>query len=249
MISLINGEMLVELTKLETMSIDLVFADLPYGQTDCEWDNKIDLDKLWIQLKRVSKPNTAFIFFCTTKFGYELIKSNEKWFRYDLIWDKTNACGFLNAKKMPMRRHEMVYVFYNKLPFYNIADNHIHIPNITNEKLRVEGGVYGNSGIVNKCAGVQYEPKLPTSILDFKTSKCRKIQKHPTEKPINLFEWFIKYYTNNESKVLDVCFGSGNSAIACKNLNRNYIGIELNKTYFDNANTYLHELNLENLTT
>jgi site-specific DNA-methyltransferase (adenine-specific) len=240
MINLINGEMLNELAKLEKDSIDLVFADLPYGQTDCEWDNKIDLEKLWVQLKRVSKTNTPFIFFCTTKFGYELIKSNEKWFKYDLVWDKTNTCGFLNAKKMPMRQHEMVYIFYNKLPMYNIADNHVHNPKMTKEQLRVEGGVYSNS-IVNKCAGVQYEPKLPTSILDFKTSKTRKIQKHPTEKPIDLFEWFLKYYTNKESKVLDICFGSGNSALACKNLERDYIGFELNEKFYDNAKKSLED--------
>jgi site-specific DNA-methyltransferase (adenine-specific) len=240
MINLINGEMLNELAKLEKASIDLVFADLPYGQTDCEWDNKIDLEKLWIQLKRVSKTNTAFIFFCTTKFGYELIKSNEKWFKYDLVWDKTNTCGFLNAKKMPMRQHEMVYIFYNKLPLYNIADNHVHNPKMTKEQKRLEGGVYANS-IVNNSVGVQYEPKLPTSILDFKTSKTRKIQKHPTEKPIDLFEWFLKYYTNKESKVLDICFGSGNSALACKNLERDYIGFELNEKFYDNAKKSLED--------
>ena len=96
---------------MEPNSIDLVFCDLPYGQTSCKWDSKIDLHELWKQLKRVIKPTTPIFFTCSTKFGYELIKSNEKWFRYDLAWEKSSPCGFLNTKQMPMRRHEMIYVF------------------------------------------------------------------------------------------------------------------------------------------
>ena len=236
MIELINGDMLVELTKLEPKSIDLLVADLPYGQTDCYWDIKIDLVALWTELKRVAKPNTAFMFFCTTKFGYELIKSNEKWFRYDLVWNKENStAGFLNAKKMPMRQHEMIYVFYDKRPTYNIADNHIHIPNLTNNRLKNESSVYSNNKLLIKQSGKQYDPALPKSIINIHTNKARCKAKHPTEKPIALYEYLIKYYTNKDGKVLDVCFGSGNSAIAAKNLERDYIGIELDKTYYDNA--------------
>jgi site-specific DNA-methyltransferase (adenine-specific) len=234
MIELINGDMLVELTKLEPKSIDLLVADLPYGCTGAKWDNKIDLEALWIELKRVAKPNTAFMFFCTTKFGYELIKSNEKWFRYDLVWNKENASGFLWAKKMPMRQHEMIYVFYDKLPIYNIADNHIYTPKIVNESYNCST-VYKNENLKIKVTGSQYVPTLPKSILNVSVNKYRKRQRHPTEKPIAIYEHIIKYYTNKDGKVLDVCFGSGNSAIAAKNLERDYIGIELDKTYYDNA--------------
>ena len=105
---LIHGECLVELKKLEDKSIDFFYLDLPYGQTACKWDNKIDLTSLWIQLKRLAKnERTAFFFSCTTKFGYELIKANEKYFRWDLVWEKNRASGFLNAYKLPMRKHEM----------------------------------------------------------------------------------------------------------------------------------------------
>jgi len=238
MIQLINGNMLVELSKIDNNSIDLVIADLPYGQTKCSWDNKIDLIALWIELKRVAKPNPAFLFFCTTKFGYELIKSNEKWFRYDLVWNKENVVGFLNAKKMPMRLHEMIYVFYDKLPVYNISYNHIHKP--TKPTTYDTGEVYKTT-IKQSSTGRQYEPKLPTSIIQINSLITSKsiIKKHPTEKPISLYEYLIKYYTNKDGKVLDVCFGSCNSGKACKNLNRDYIGIELDEIYYNSATQIL----------
>lgn len=231
MIRLIHGDMLVELPKLEDKTIDLVLLDLPYGQTDCVWDKKIDLAILWRDLKRIAKPKTIFIFFCTTRFGYELIKSNEQWFRYDLVWDKVNSCGFLNARRQPMRRHEMMYVFYEKAGgVYNIADNHIHIPKLTKDYN--SGGLYSDKKMIH-AAGRQYSPCLPTSIITESTNKYRKSRNHPTEKPVPLYEFLIKYYTNKGDTVLDVCFGSGNSAIACDILGRSYIGFELNDKYFN----------------
>ena len=116
---LLNGNCLDLLTDLEPCSIDLVFCDLPYGQTYCKWDTKIDLHELWKLLKRVIKSTTPIFFTCSTKFGHELIKSNETWFRYDLVWEKSSLCGFLNARQMPMRKHEMIYVVYEKLPLYD----------------------------------------------------------------------------------------------------------------------------------
>ena len=120
---LLNGDCLEKLKELEPKSVDLVFCDLPYGQTNCEWDNKINLIDLWKELKRISKPTTPFFFTCSTKFGYELIKSNEKWFKYDLVWEKSAPCGFLSAKKMPMRKHEMIYLFCKKSPLYDISSH------------------------------------------------------------------------------------------------------------------------------
>ena len=239
MVEIINGDMFVELLKLESNSIDLVLADLPYGQTNCKWDNKIDLNTLWIELKRVGKENTAYIFFCTTKFGYELIKANEKWFRYDLVWNKEIACGFLNARKMPMRSHEMIYVFYEKLPIYNIADNHIHNPTLTGNRVKNSSAVYGNQNELIHLQSSQYEPLLPKSVLNIKPTNKKRKGKHPTEKPVELYEWIIKYFTTEESKILDVCFGSGNSAIVARNLNRDYIGFELDETYYNNAMEHL----------
>lgn len=111
------------LPKLDRRSVDLVVVDMPYGQTACEWDNKLDLDKMWAELKRACKKNCIYCFFCTTKFGYELISSNPTWFRYDLVWDKTNSTGWLNAKKAPLRTHEMIYIFSNKDDDLDVSHN------------------------------------------------------------------------------------------------------------------------------
>ena len=185
---LFNGNCLEKLKELEPKSVDLVFCDLPYGQTSCEWDNKINLTDLWKEFKRISKPTTPFFFTCSTKFGYELIKSNEKWFKYDLVWEKSSPCGFLSAKKMPMRKHEMIYVFYNKSPLYDIS-SHKH-------KFTNEGGsntptnsMYGEINLVKYCDRIDrttvYDPPLPTSVLPFKSEKG----KHRTQKPTTMMNW------------------------------------------------------------
>ena len=122
---LLNGECLEELKDIQDKSVDLIFCDLPYGQTSCKWDCLIDLDKLWIEFMRIKKLNTPIIMTCTTKFGVSLINSCPKKcpFRYDLVWCKSAPAGFLSAKKMPMRKHEMIYVFYEKLPFYDLSSH------------------------------------------------------------------------------------------------------------------------------
>lgn len=211
--------------------IDLAIFDLPYGQTDCDWDKRIDLSLLWNKLTKISKTTTCFIFFTTTKFGYELIKSNEKWFRYDLVWSKPNCnAGFLNAKKMPMRNHEMIYVFYQKLPTYNVSSYHTLISNSKQVNTCCE--MYkGKSYVTNST----YEPRLPKSILEFDLTNKHKKRNHPTEKPVELLKWLIKYYSNENDVVLDVTMGSGSTGVACKELNRYFIGIEMNKKYFDVA--------------
>jgi DNA modification methylase len=232
--NLIQGDCLEELKKLDDNSIDLCILDLPYGQTDCDWDIKIDLSKLWEQLKRVGKPNTPYFFFTTTKFGYELIKANEKWFRYDLVWSKPNSsAGFLNSKKMPMRAHEMIYVFYNKLPFYDIQNNHIKL-DVKNQKEYVSSSLYTtNLKILQK--GQSWQPKLPKSVLQYDIQTCSKKKLHQTEKPIQLLEWIIKYFSKEGDTILDPTMGSGSIGEACKNLKRNFIGIEMNKDIYDVA--------------
>ena len=122
--NLIHGECIAELSKLPSKSVDFVYLDLPYGQTACKWDVKLDLGELWIQLKRIAKNDrTPFFFSCTTKFGFELIKANEKWFRWDLVWKKNRAAGFLNAYRLPMRKHEMVYCFAKQSPEYDVSSH------------------------------------------------------------------------------------------------------------------------------
>ena len=218
---------------LDTLNhkIDLGVFDLPYGQTDCEWDKKIDLSLLWNKLTKISKPTTCFIFFTTTRFGVDLILSNPKWFRYDLVWSKPNAStGFLNSKKMPMRNHEMIYVFYQKLPTYNVSLYHTLVSNV--ELICSPSKIYSGKYYTKHS---RYEPRLPKSILEFDlTNKC-KGRNHPTEKPVELLKWLIKYYSNENDVVLDVTMGSGSTGVACKELNRYFIGIEMNKEYYEIA--------------
>ncbi len=160
-----HGDCLEVMKELEKDSVDLLFADLPYGQTSCKWDCLIDLKLFWKEVNRVCKPDAPMVFTCTVKFGNTLINSNPKNFRYDLIWVKSAPCGFLNAKKMPMKKHEMIYVFYNKLPKVyteNIALHHTH-KFLKDEK--VKNGLYGNNDGNKKVMEGKYEPPLPNSVI------------------------------------------------------------------------------------
>jgi site-specific DNA-methyltransferase (adenine-specific) len=239
---LINGNCLENLKDISNNSIDLVILDLPYGQTDCVWDIKINLDDLWIELKRIGKVNTAYIFFTTTKYGYELIKSNEKWFRYDLVWSKPSSnAGFLNCKRMPLRSHEMIYFFYNKLPLYNISEYHnkIKISSYT-EKIS-NSDIYGKKKTNLKKSGPSWEPKLPKSILEFDIKNNIKSRLHRTQKPIELLKWLIKYYSKEGDVVLDPTMGSGSTGIACLETNRKFVGIELDNEIFELAKKRINE--------
>ncbi len=231
MIELINGNCLEKLKDIESDSVDLVYLDLPYGQTACKWDTKIDLDKLWIQLKRIGKKNTPYFFSCTTKFGYDLIASNKKWFRYDMVWIKTYAGGFLNCYKMPMRKHEMIYVFYKHLPLYNCKKYHKEYEkgnNILTEticRLNVYGRIYSSNATHKK--------RLPTSILNIPNTN--KKNQHRTQKPLELIKWILKYYSKENDIILDPTMGSGTTGIACLDMNRRFIGIEKDEKIFNIA--------------
>lgn len=392
---LLFGDCLEELKNVEDNSVDLIFCDLPYGQTSCKWDCIIPIDKLWIEFMRVKKLHTPIIMTTTTKFGLSLLNSCPKKcpFRYDLVWCKSAAAGFLCAKKMPMRKHEMIYVFYEKLPLYDLS-SHTHkfiketpmptkpdiygrlwdkngkpylknkiqnkydppLPNslikedkhtlygeikekgiphqttydpplptslIKEEKTQISkkkdkdlygecaGGTIGNvhgtnyepplptslikgqteGDIGNECYGkfsyynngvMGYEPKLPTSLIKegnnidevivdvynakerFKNGKLkknpRKLQKgddpiyepalpnslleikstrgkHSTEKPVALMSWILKYYSKEGDVVLDPTMGSGSMGVACKEMNRNFIGIEKDEEIYEVAFT------------
>jgi DNA modification methylase len=234
---LINSDCLEEMKDMSDNTIDFLFADLPYGQTSCKWDCLIDLDLFWKQVNRVCKQEAVMAFTCSVKFGNTLINSNPKCFRYDLIWVKSSACGFLNAKKMPMKKHEMVYIFYRKLPKVyteNIALHHTHkflkeendvVETRDTTNYKNESDLYGNierPDFKRKNNESMYAPPLPNTILEIKSEKG----KHATQKPVALMEWLIKYYTREGDVVLDPTMGSGGTGIACKNLNRDFIGIE-----------------------
>jgi|TARA_R110002124_G_scaffold276366_1_gene447127 site-specific DNA-methyltransferase (adenine-specific) len=175
-----NGDCLEIMKDLDENSVDLMFADLPYGQTSCKWDTLINLELFWKEINRVCKDDAAMIFTCTAKFGYQLIKSNEKNFRYDLVWVKSSPCGFLNAKKMPMKKHELIYVFYNKIPkIYteNIELHHQHKFLNANKVVRTDKGcdglygkeshkvfIYDDKGKLRNNEP-RYEPPLPNSVI------------------------------------------------------------------------------------
>ena len=158
--NLIHGDCLEELKKLGDKSVDFVYLDLPFGCTACQWDVKLDLKALWVELKRIAKSDrTPFFFSCTTRFGYELIKANEKWFRWDLVWKKNRAAGFLNAYKLPMRKHEMIYCFAKKSPEYDVS-SHKEFKETKTANNNRDNTIYGN--IVNTNTKNYKEP-LPTS--------------------------------------------------------------------------------------
>jgi len=334
---LLNGDCLEEMKQIEDCSIDLVFCDLPYAtekysQVSCKWNTPIDLDKFWIEIMRIKKLNTPIFMTCTTKFGVDLINSSPKKLKFfDLVWVKSAPTGFLLAKKFPLRKHEMVYCFYEKLPFYDLSSHkHKFIKeevvkepapepesngdvnekydcyekNKTDDSLRkgyrdkrydpplptsvVKEDIYNNPNRdiedYKKCGKkgknqVLYEPKLPTSVVKEPEPESKYVGKpvlrenttygdvisyeikerkngesryepalptsmleikstrgkHSTEKPVALMEWILKYYSKEGDVVFDATMGSGSMGVACKNMNRNFIGIEKDTDIYDVA--------------
>tara|TARA_R110000787_G_scaffold80545_1_gene175174 strand:- start:67 stop:942 length:876 start_codon:yes stop_codon:yes gene_type:complete len=280
-----NANCLEKMKDLDDDSVDLIFCDLPYGQTSCKWDCCIDLELFWIEVMRIKKLNTPIFFTTTTKFGVSLINSAPKkcFFRYDLVWVKAPV-GFLTAKKMPMRKHEMIYVFYEKLPFYDLSshkhkflkevptkragkdglDNKGMIKNrsksgmetqtkydpplpvsVVKQDIRPtdtyknESTLYGNidrPDFKRKDGESMYQPPLPNSMLEIKSTRG----KHSTEKPVALMEWIFKYYSKEGDVILDPTMGSGSTGVACKNMNRNFIGIEMDEEIFKVASYRLN---------
>ena len=319
---LLHGDCLELMKDLDDESIDLIFCDLPYGQTSCKWDCCIDLELFWIQVMRIKKLNTPIFFTTTTKFGVSLINSAPKtcFFRYDIVWVKSAPAGFLSAKKMPMRKHEMIYVFYEKLPFYDLSS---HQHKFLKEGVKEETGgatmntLYGEikikeldkprkdrtsaydpplpvSVVKEESGGASgkedcyeknktddslrkghrdkryepplpvsvvkedvrkdkhntaygdnihyhnnqqkngesiYDPPLPNSMLEIKSTRG----KHSTEKPVALMEWVLKYYSKEGDTILDPTMGSGSTGCACKNMNRNFIGMEMDDEIYEVA--------------
>jgi DNA modification methylase len=225
-INLMQGDCLERMKEIPDGSVDMVLTDPPYGTTACKWDSIIPLEPMWEQLKRVIKPNGAIVMTAAQPFTTTLIASNMKMFRYDLKWCKTQGTGFYNANRMPLRAHEDVLVFYGKLPTYN--------PQKTEGKpYRQRRGtasdVYQGKDLHETVSDGGRHP------LSWRTFKRDKDKVHPTQKPVALMEYLIKTYTNEGDTVLDFTMGSGSTGVAAKNLNRSFIGIELDPEYFDIA--------------
>ena len=247
------GDCLDLMNDLPEDSVDLLFADLPYSQTACKWDCLIDLKEFWRLANRVCKPDAPMIFTTTAKFGNLLINSNPKNFRYDLVWIKSAPCGFLNAKKMPLRKHELIYVFYNKLPSIyteNITRHHNHKFEGAEPKKNVTfketDDVYGGTGVYCDADHASsknyigygkdnnftiYEPPLPNTIVEAGSERGR----HSTQKPVSLMKWILKYYSREGAIVLDPTCGSGSMGAACKDMDRFFIGFEKDEKIFDIA--------------
>ena len=230
-----QGDCLELLGGVQDMSIDLILCDLPYGTTRNKWDKVIDLDKLWEHYNRIIKDNGAIVLFSQQPFSAKLINSNPKMFRYEWIWEKEQGTGFLNAKKMPLKSHENILVFYKKPPVYNPQMRTGFKP--YKAKQKSAGSNYDKSKpVVTISNGERY----PLDVISFKR-EGKKL--HPTQKPVALLEYLIKTYTNEGGLVLDNCMGSGSTGVAALELDRNFIGIELDKHYFDTATKRIEEIN------
>jgi site-specific DNA-methyltransferase (adenine-specific) len=222
---LINGECLEEMAKLETGSIDMVLTDPPYGTTACKWDSVIPFEPMWEQLKRITKKNGAIVLTASQPFTSALIMSNVKMFKYCWVWDKKKGGNIQSLKWQPYKVHEDVAVFCSSAVNY--------YPIKTPQKART-GKTYSSgeaNGIKNYGDLRTYNDKHPKSILEASNADQRG-KTHPTQKPVALMEYLIRTYTNEGETVLDFTMGSGTTGVACKNLNRDFIGIEMDEKYF-----------------
>ena len=230
---LFQGDCLTELEKVEDGSVSLVLSDLPYGTTKNDWDQKILLEPLWKHLLRVIKSNGVIAFWSQQPFSAELIMSQRRLFRYEWVIEKTNGTGFLNAKKMPLKTHENVLIFYRSLPTYNPQITHNHKRKTSTVKHKQNSKLSNNYGI-QRPTTYDSTDRYPRDVLTFKWDK-QKSRLHPTQKPVEACEYMIKTYTNPGETVLDCCMGSGSTGVAALNTGREFIGIELNPDYFSVA--------------
>jgi site-specific DNA-methyltransferase (adenine-specific) len=237
MIDLRKGDCLELMKDIPDKSIDAIIADLPYGTTANKWDSVLDLNKLWAEYERILTPKGNIVLFGAGLFAFKLALSNEKLFRYDMVWKKSKCGSPFTAKYMPLKKHEMVLVFGESAAYY--------YPQLT------EGTPYKRKWTPNKVnnmkygiAGVQTDNKgtrHPTTVLDFPQKWRRQDQIHPTQKPLALMEWIVKAYTNEGDLVLDNTMGSGTTGVACVNTNRGFIGMELDDKYFEIAKARINE--------
>ena len=234
---LFKGDCLEIMKDIPDKGVDMILCDLPYGKTQNKWDSIISLDKLWEQYNRIIKDNGAIVLFAQTPFDKVLGVSNLKMLKYEWIWEKEQGTGFLNAKKMPLKSHENILVFYEKMPIYN--------PQIVGDEIRKVKRNTGEYRSTNYNTHIEikeseYKGRYPKSIIKFNRDK---IKLHPTQKPVALLEYLIKTYTNEGGLVLDFTMGSGSTGVACLNTNRKFVGIELEKEYFDIATNSLKSVN------
>lgn len=234
---LIQGDCLEVMKNIPSANVDMILCDLPYGTTRNKWDTCLNMGKLWEQYKRIIKDNGAIVLFSQMPFTAALVMSNPKMFRYEWIAEKSLATGFLNAKRMLMKAHENILVFYKKLPTYNAQMTKGKPYSITRRDI---GGQYLHNfeSIETKNEGT----RCPRDVLrDLWQPYCGGKMYHPTQKPVPLLEYLIKTYTNEGDTVLDNCMGSGSTGVACVNTKRDFIGVELDENYFDIARRRIND--------
>ena len=233
-----QGDCLVEMNKIADKSIDMILCDLPYGTTACKWDSIIPFEPMWEQYNRIAKDNAAIVLTASQPFTSALIMSNIKNFRYEWIWQKNRGTGFLTAKKLPLKIHENILVFYNKQTTYNPQKTMADETKI--DKRKTLNNLPFRKDTVTVKEGytrIRKEDdgtRFPVSVQNF--NNCNNVNSlHPTQKPIELMEYLIKTYTNEGETVLDNCMGSGTTGVACKKTGRHFIGIEKDEKYFEIA--------------
>ena len=247
---LLHGDCLEVMKTLPDKSVDLFLCDLPYGclttaTTGCAWDIPIDLNAFWIQVKRLCKDDhTPVLMFCSVRFGYDLIKSNEKWFRYDLVWNKGCGVGFLLANKQPMRSHEMIYVFSKKGARYYRKDIEGDFPQWQVGKNGVRCGNHADAGLPKQTIYGGNGTRCALSVIDCKTARSnqkgeKREHKHPTQKPDDLYAWLIERYSKEGDTILDPTAGSFASVFTAVKMNRKAIGIEKNEDFYTKARSSL----------
>ena len=245
MIDLYNDDCLKVLPTLKEKSIDFVLTDIPYGTTACKWDVVIPFELMWKELKKIVKDNTAIALFGTEPFSSHLRLSNLNWFKYDWVWNKKRISNPFLAKKQPLRNIEIISIFYKKQPTYNPQPTLKKTAKGLSQKLHnLEHNVETNDAkYITKrdLTNVGYPKVLLEHIKVLNNLSKDKSGLHPTQKPIELCEYLIKTYTNENDTVLDFTMGSGSTGVACKNLNRNFIGIELDTEYFNIAKERINE--------
>lgn len=237
-VKLMQGDCLELMEDIPGGSVDMILADLPYGTTACKWDTIIPFEPLWEQYERIIKDNGAIVLFGSEPFSSALRMSNIKHYKYDWVWDKVNRyTGYGNCKYAPLKRYETISVFAKQKITYN--------PQMTVGKPYKKTGdysskIYGTGKI--KKTGENRGTRYPYNILQFKGDNKKNGFLHPTQKPVELFEYLIKTYTNEDETVLDNCMGSGTTGVACKNTGRNFIGMELDEEYLKIATERINEM-------
>ena len=248
MLKLYRGDCLELMKSIPNGSIDAIITDPPYGTTACKWDSVIPFDLMWEHLNRIIKPNGAIVLFGSEPFTTKLRVGNLEQWKYDFIWHKNQPSGQMNAKKMPMKAYETISIFYKKQPTYNpqmVKRTERELKRLSHKSFEgtYENTVYGD--IKSKSLN-RYEHllKYPTNVInDIKCVFNRSGEKvnHPTQKPVELMEYLIKTYTNENETVLDFTMGSGSTGVACVNTFRNFIGIEMDDNYFNIASKRIEE--------